>query len=68
MSAFDDWVKAAYVFMEVSQRADMQKAFNAGMTKAAEICDSYKCPYYSDIVCMCGDEIHAAILKARDGE
>jgi hypothetical protein len=38
MSAFDDYAKASLFHMEADQVENLRAIFNAGMTKAAEIC------------------------------
>ena len=63
MTAFEEWEKrSGYDVYANSDRKIMKIAFNAGMTRAAEICNTL--PVRDDDV---ADECAAAILKARDG-
>lgn len=64
MSAFDEWAKIAK--LDVHSKITAKEIFNAGMTRAAEICEG---EIFADIEAYddaCKDCKHA-IIKARDG-
>lgn len=66
MSAYDDWAKTREP--QFSYEMALQEAFNAGMTRAAEICNEITGNEPSGASGRFGSiDCKEAILKARDG-